>query len=344
MTSSDQNSDSNKQLEIVPTNQPFSASGHSEHDHEHDRKSGPGPHSHAHSHGDARMLSKQRLFTVLAITGSFMIIEAVGGWLTGSLSLVADAGHMLGDVAALALAVFAMWLSSKPANSSRTFGYHRSEILAALANSVMLVLISIFVFGEAISRFSNPPEVQSVPMLIVATAGLVVNLISMRLLTDGAEKSLNAKAAYLEVFSDMIASAGVIVASIIMITTKWYLADPLLSALLSIFILWRTWGLLKESIDILMENAPGHVNLSELTAAMAAVPGVVAVHDLHVWTITSGMIAMSGHVAIQENADPEPILDQLKDLLEHEYEINHTTIQLERENKSRKRNDTCTVL
>lgn len=246
---------------------------------------------------------------------------------------------MLGDVAALALAVFAIWLSSKPAGASRTFGYHRSEILAAIANSVMLVVISIFVFAEALSRFGNPPEVQSLPMLIVASAGLVVNLFSMRLLSDGAEKSLNTKAAYLEVFSDMIASAGVIVASIIMMTTKWYLADPLLSAMLAVFILWRTWGLLKESIDILMENAPDHVNLPALTAAMSAIPGVVAVHDLHVWTITSGMIAMSGHVAIQEIADPDSMLDQLTELLEHEYEINHTTIQIERENKMRKCND-----
>lgn len=319
---------------------PVSASAvenHAEQDHDHKA----GSHSHGHSHGDAKKLSKTRLFTVLGLTGSFMIIEAVGGFMTGSLSLVADAGHMLGDVAALALAVFAMWLSSKPANASRTFGYHRSEILAALANSVMLVVISIFVFGEAISRFSSPPAVQSMPMLIVAIGGLIVNLISMRLLTESAEKSLNAKAAYLEVFSDMISSAGVIVASIVMMNTGGYIADPLLSAFLAVFILWRTWGLLKESIDILMENAPEHVNLQELTAAIAAVPGVVAVHDLHVWTITSGMISMSGHVAIQENADPESILDQLKELLEHKYEIDHTTIQLERENKARKCNDIC---
>lgn len=314
-----------------------------QHDHEnHDGETSR--YAHGHSHGDPKRLSKKRLFTVLAITGTFMIVEAIGGLLTGSLSLVADAGHMLGDVAALALAVFAMWLSGKPANASRTFGYHRSEILAALANSVMLVVISIFVFGEALSRFANPPEVQSLPMLIVASGGLLVNLVSMRLLTDSADKSLNAKAAYLEVFSDMIASAGVIVASIVMMTTHWYLADPLLSALLAVFILWRTWGLLKESIDILMENAPEHVNLTELTASMAAVPGVVAVHDLHVWTITSGMISMSGHIAIQENADPELILDQLKELLEHDYQINHTTIQLERENKARKCNDICMVL
>lgn len=330
MTTPDPNADS---IEPVIS----AAENHDDHDHDHKG----GSHSHGHSHGDAKKLSKKRLFTVLALTGSFMIIEAIGGFMTGSLSLVADAGHMLGDVAALALAVFAMWLSSKPANASRTFGYHRSEILAALANSVMLVVISIFVFGEAISRFSNPPTVQSMPMLIVAIGGLVVNLISMQLLTDSAEKSLNAKAAYLEVFSDMISSAGVIVASIVMMNTGWYIADPLLSALLAIFILWRTWGLLKESIDILMENAPDHVNLQELTAAISAVSGVVAVHDLHVWTITSGMVSMSGHVAIQENADPEAILDQLKELLEHKYEINHTTIQLERENKARKCNDVC---
>lgn len=299
---------------------------------------------HAHHHADARKLSKKRILTVLAMTGSFMIIEAIAGWMTGSLSLVADAGHMFGDVAALALALGAIWLSSKPANASSTYGYHRSEILAALANSVLLVIVSIFVFAEAISRFSHPPEVHGIPMLIVAVAGLVVNLISMRLLTDSADKSLNAKAAYLEVLSDMIASIGVIVAATLMITMGWYLADPILSALLSLFILGRTWGLLKESIDILMENAPNHVDLRELTKSMSAVAGVVAVHDLHVWTITSGMIAMSGHVAIKDGSDGEVILDELKELLEHQYEISHTTIQLENESTSRRCNDICMTI
>ena len=285
--------------------------------------------SHPHSHGDARKLSRKRLLAVLALTGSFMIAEAIAGFITGSLSLIADAGHMLGDVAALSLAVIAGWLSAKPASASRTYGYHRSEILAALANSVLMVLISIFVFIEAIGRLTNPPEVHSVPMLIVASLGLCVNIFSMRLLTSSADKSLNARAAYLEVFSDMIASVGVVAAAVIMMTTGWYMADPLLSGTLAIFILWRTWGLLKESIDILMENAPAHVHLDELSKEIGAIPGVVSVHDLHVWTITSGMISMSGHVSIDDTAESSTVLNQIKTLLNNKYEIKHSTIQLE---------------
>lgn len=299
---------------------------------------------HGHSHGDARKISRQRLLFVLGLTGTFMIAEAIAGFITGSLSLIADAGHMLGDVAALLLALIASWLASKPATPSRTFGYHRSEILAALANSVMLVVISIFVFGEALSRIQHPPEIQSLPMLIVAALGLCVNLVSMRLLTEGADKSLNARAAYLEVFSDMIASIGVILAAIVIMTTGWYIADPILSATLAVFILWRTWGLLKESIEILMESAPEHLNLEQMSADILALPGVVAVHDIHVWTITSGMISMSAHVTISEGTNSGATLSALKKLLDHEYGITHTTIQVESENEQGRCNDNCATL
>ncbi|MBX9719778.1 MAG: cation diffusion facilitator family transporter, partial [Candidatus Obscuribacterales bacterium] len=209
------------------------------HDHDHECDSHETAHKHEHKshghhhHADARKISKSRLLTVLALSGTFMFVEAIAGFMTGSLALIADAGHMLGDVAALALAYFAVWLSSRPAGPSRTYGYHRSEILAALANSVLLVLISVFVLFEAIQRFTHPTHVQSSPMLIVAVIGLCINLISMRLLSESAGNSLNSRAAYLEVVSDMLASVGVIIAAVIMMTTGWYLVDPLISSGLS---------------------------------------------------------------------------------------------------------------
>ena len=278
------------------------------------------------------------------MTGSFMIVEAVSGFLTGSLALIADAGHMLGDVAALALAFFAFWLSSRPAGPSRTYGYHRSEILAALANSVLLVLISVFVLFEALQRFAHPPVVQSSSMLVVAVIGLCINLVSMQLLSAGQAATLNTRAAYLEVMSDMLASIGVILAAAIMMTTGWYIADPIISSILALFILWRTWGLLRESIDILMENAPEHVNLEELSRSILAVSSVQAVHDMHVWTITSGIVSMSCHVIMCKEADPECLLADLKHLLEHHFGIVHTTIQVETESSSKICNDTCAIL
>ncbi|MBP9090375.1 cation transporter [bacterium] len=272
-----------------------------------------------------------------------MIVEAVVGWYTGSLALIADAGHMLGDVAALALALFAVWLSSKPAGRSRTYGFHRGEILTALANSVLLVVISIAIFCEAIRRLSQPPEIHSVPMLVVAVIGLIINLISMKLLGAHSHGSLNAKAAYLEVFADMLASCAVIAASLIIMLTGWYLADPILSGILAIFIVSRTWDLLKESVEILMESAPRDFDLDALTKAFMAVDGVVEAHDLHVWTITSGLLAMSCHLTIEPQADWQAVLNQVNLLMEKEFKISHTTIQIELADSERKCNDICAV-
>lgn len=290
-----------------------------------------------------RQQSRSKLTIVLTLTSGFMLVEAVAGWYSGSLALIADAGHMLGDVAALALALFAVWLSSKPAGRSRTYGFHRSEILAALANSVLLVVISIAIFCEAIHRFSLPPEIQSTPMLVVAVLGLIVNLISMKLLGAHSHGSLNAKAAYLEVFSDMLASCAVIVAGLVIMFTGWYLADPILSAILSIFIVSRTWGLLKESVEILMESAPREFDLEALTKAFLAVDGVVQVHDLHVWTITSGLLAMSCHLTVEPKANSQAVLNQVNALMAKEFKIRHTTIQIELADSERKCNDICAV-
>lgn len=321
---------------------------HSNCEHEHNlqespAQSAPDNHKHSHDHFEVRQQSRSKLTIVLALTTGFMFVEAAAGWYTGSLALIADAGHMLGDVAALALALFAVWLSSKPAGRSRTYGFHRSEILAALANSVLLVVISIAIFCEAIHRLSQPPEIHSVPMLVVAVLGLIVNLISMKLLGAHSHGSLNAKAAYLEVFADMLASCAVIVAGLVIMFTGWYLADPILSAILSIFIVSRTWGLLKESVEILMESAPREFDLEALTKAFLAVGGVVQVHDLHVWTITSGLLAMSCHLTIEPRADSQTVLNQVNALMEKDFKISHTTIQIELADSDRKCNDICAV-
>lgn len=319
---------------------------HSNCEHEHNQQESSEqtqPNKHGHDHFEVRQQSRSKLTIVLALTTGFMLVEAVAGWYTGSLALIADAGHMLGDVAALALALFAVWLSSKPAGRSRTYGFHRSEILAALANSVLLVVISIAIFCEAIHRFSLPPEIKSTPMLVVAVLGLIVNLISMKLLGAHSHGSLNAKAAYLEVFSDMLASCAVILAGLVIMFTGWYLADPILSAILSIFIVSRTWGLLKESVEILMESAPREFDLEALTKAFLTADGVVQVHDLHVWTITSGLLAMSCHLTIEPKADSQAVLDQVNALLAKDFKISHTTIQIELANSERKCNDICAV-
>ncbi len=325
---------------------------HSNCDHEHDhppaatgapQSESKSDHGHSHNHFDVRLQSRKKLAAVLALTSSFMIVEAVAGFYTGSLALIADAGHMLGDVAALALALFAVWLSSKPAGPSRTYGFHRSEILAALANSVLLVVISVAILFEAIHRFSEPPVIHSNGMLIVAVLGLLVNLFAMKLL-GGHGDSLNARAAYLEVFSDMLASCAVIVAGLIIAFTGWYLADPILSAILSVFIVARTWGLLKESVDILMESAPRNINIDALTQSLLAVEGVSEVHDLHVWTITSGMLAMSCHLTVAAVSNSESVLNQVNSVIRRDFKITHTTIQLESADSERKCNDVCAVL
>ncbi len=319
---------------------------HSNCEHQHNQQESSGqtqPNKNGHDHFAVRQQSRSKLTIVLTLTSGFMLVEAVAGWYSGSLALIADAGHMLGDVAALALALFAVWLSSKPAGRSRTYGFHRSEILAALANSVLLVVISIAIFCEAIHRFSLPPEIQSTPMLVVAVLGLIVNLISMKLLGAHSHGSLNAKAAYLEVFSDMLASCAVIVAGLVIMFTGWYLADPILSAILSIFIVSRTWGLLKESVEILMESAPREFDLEALTKAFLAVDGVVQVHDLHVWTITSGLLAMSCHLTVEPKANSQAVLNQVNALMAKEFKIRHTTIQIELADSERKCNDICAV-
>ncbi|HEY9684133.1 MAG TPA: cation diffusion facilitator family transporter [Oculatellaceae cyanobacterium] len=310
-----------------PNNPGNSSSSNKEHKHSHG--SGGHRHSHGHSHGNLREQSKSRMIFALALLTSFMLIEAITGFTCGSLALLADAGHMLGDVAGILLALLAIWFSSKPATPGKTYGYYRSEILASFCNSLALVGISLFIMYEAYQRFSNPPQVMALPTLIVAILGLIVNIISLKALSSSAEQSLNARAAYLEIFSDSLASVGVIISSLLIIFFHLYFVDALISGLIALAILPRTWGLLKECMNILMEGTPGHIDLDNLRKSMLAVTGVVDVHDIHVWTITSGLDAMSAHVTIDEAAPASEVLDNLTLVVNDDFSIHHSTIQVE---------------
>ncbi len=288
-----------------------------------------------------RRESSTRMCLVLVLTLLYMVVQVAVGLHSGSLALLADAGHLATDVGSIVLALLAFWFSARPSTAAKTYGYYRSEILAGLINGVLLVGISGFILCEAWRRLANPPPVVSGPVLVVALVGLVLNLVAAKLLHRDAGHSLNARAAYLEVLSDLLATVGVIVASAIMLTTGWYQADPIVSMVIGVMILPRTWGLLCECTHILMEGAPGHIDLAALRAAMLQVPGVVDVHDIHVWTITSGLDAMSGHVTVDVAASPDAVLSKITDLAQGEFGIHHTTVQVEQIDCKGMNNGTC---
>lgn len=273
--------------------------------------------------------NKDKLKIVLWLTGSYLIVEVVGGIWTGSLALLADAGHMLTDVGGLALALFAIKISARAANSSKTFGYYRAEILAALANAVVLIGISFYILFEAYQRFLNPPKVATVSMSVVAIVGLAVNLIGLYILRKNSTDSLNMKGAYFEVMSDLLTSIGVILAGGIMWTTGWYYADPIISAGIGLFILPRTWGLIHESVSILLEGTPAGLNLDDLRATLASLECLEGVHDLHAWSLTSGMNALSVHVVRKKNFSLNSVLVATHNVLQTKYSIGHITVQVE---------------
>jgi cobalt-zinc-cadmium efflux system protein len=276
----------------------------------------------------ATALQQSRLRWVLVLTGTFMLVEAVGGWLAGSLALLADAGHMLTDVGALALSLLTAWIAQRPPDDSKTYGYLRWEILAALVNGAALFGIAAWVVVEAIQRIQEPQPVRTGLFLAVATAGLLVNFASVAALHSQRHGSLNIRGAYLNVVGDALGSVGALAAAVIIALTGWTLADPIVSILLSILILVGAARLLRDSTDILLESVPRHVSMAEVHRRMLAVPGVAAVHDLHVWTVTSGMVAMSGH-AVVPDLDAHPgVLDGIRAEMSR-MGIGHVTIQLE---------------
>ncbi|HEX8138761.1 MAG TPA: cation diffusion facilitator family transporter [Pyrinomonadaceae bacterium] len=283
---------------------------------------------HAHAHGHASR-SRSRLRLVLVLTAIYMLAEAVGGWWSGSLALLADAGHMLADVAALALALAAMWFSSRPATSSKTFGYYRLEILAALVNGVTLVLISLLIFYEAYHRLSAPPEVKSTLMTLVAVGGLVVNVVCAWLLHGAHEEDLNVRGAWLHIIGDALGSVGAIAAGALMSLYGWYAADPLFSFVIALLIVWSSWNLIRESTNVLLEGTPAHINLAAVEDAILQTAGVRDVHDLHVWTITSGREALSAHVIHVEAISQPELLKELREKLHDRFGVDHLTIQME---------------
>ncbi len=276
--------------------------------------------------------SRRNLATALAITAAWFVIELLGGFYTNSLTLLADAAHMLTDLAALGLSLFALMISTRPATHEKTFGYLRAEILAALANGIFLVLIGLFISYQAYRRFISPPEVRSVPMLVVAATGLVANLVTAALLYRTQHDNLNIRGAFLHVLGDTLGSIGAILAGVIMAVWRWYLADPIVSILVALLIIYSSWHLVRESVEVLLEGTPRHLNIRNILMDLGSVQGVRSVHDLHVWSITSGMPAMSCHIVLSREVDASTVLALLSRIMREKYRIEHTTIQLEVEN------------
>ncbi|EYB66543.1 cation diffusion facilitator family transporter [Deinococcus phoenicis] len=281
---------------------------------------------HAHSHG--ANANARQLGLALALTGTFLGVEVVFAFLSGSLALLSDAGHMLTDVAALALSLFAIRMGQRPADRKRTFGYRRSEILAAALNAGALFAIGLYILVEAYGRLRDPVAVQTTPMLVVAVLGLTVNLISARILAGGAAGSLNVKSAYLEVLGDLLGSVAVIVGALVIRFTGLTWVDPVLGALIGLWVLPRTWTLLRASVNVLLEGVPEGLDLDALRADLRALPGVREVHDLHVWSVTGGEHNLTAHLVSAEA--PAGLLPQVHEVAER-YGIEHTTVQVEPE-------------
>ena len=286
---------------------------------------------HDHARATAGASSRATLALTLALTGAVFLVELAAGFWTGSLALLADAAHMLTDAGGLALALFAIWVARRPPTPAKSYGYYRAEILAALVNALVLLVVAGAILMEAWQRLRTPAEVLAGPMAIVAALGLAVNLLCARLLRHGAADSLNVRAAYLEVVSDALSSVATLLAAGVVLLTGWTGADPLASAAIALWIVPRTWTLLCQAVNVLLEGVPPHLELGEIEAAMRAVPGVRRVHDLHVWTLTSGREAMSAHVVVEDLGQSERLLDVLHALLHARFGIDHTTVQLETE-------------
>lgn len=288
-----------------------------------------------HSHttttpsGTAAGRHKTRLLWTLTLTSTFMVVEVIGGLVTGSLALLADAAHMLTDAGGLVLALIAIRFAERPASPQKTFGYVRMEVLSALTNAVVLLLLTAFIFYEAYQRFLDPPEILGGPMLAVAVAGLVVNLVCMKLLSAGSTESLNVKGAYFEVLGDMLGSLGVVIAAVVVMLTGWTLADPIIGAGIGLLIVPRTWMLLKQAVHILMEGTPPEIDLGLLERKLLGISGVVAVQDLHVWTITSGVDSMSCHLVIADMAQARATLIAANETMKSGFGLAHATIQIE---------------
>jgi cobalt-zinc-cadmium efflux system protein len=284
---------------------------------------------------DERVSARARHTTALVVTlglvTTYMIAEILGGLAANSLALLADAAHMLGDAVALGLALFAIWFARRPATAKHTYGFYRTEILAALANGATLVAIAISIMIEAFGRFRAPPEIRAGLMLLIATGGLAVNLLGLWMLHGHDENSLNVHGAWVHVVTDALGSVQAIAAGVLVWTLGWRWVDPLASVLIALLIVFSAWKLLRASTSVLMESAPGHIDVDEVRVALLATPGVGAVDDLHVWTITSGLEALSAHVLLCDDRSPRALLTEIRAMLRTRFRIDHVTIQVETE-------------
>jgi cobalt-zinc-cadmium efflux system protein len=294
-------------------------------------------HGHGHSHGHGHLHSaaarnRTRLTLTLVLVATYMVAEVVGAFYTNSLALLADAGHMLSDVGAISLSLFAIWISQKPSTPKHSYGYYRTEILAALINGSALVAISVYIFYEAYHRLLAPQPVLGSTVILIALGGLVVNVSSLAILHRGKDESLNVRGAWLHILSDLLGTFGVLIGGLLVWIYGWYWADPAVSFLIGALVIVASWHLVKESVGVLLEGTPSHIDLPSVRDAMLEVDGVLDVHDLHVWTITSGIEAMSGHVVVPEDwggRSQADILAELHRLMHDRFGIEHSTIQTE---------------
>lgn len=293
----------------------------SAHDH-----AGDGRATHGH---DVRGSATKRLAIVLALISLYTVAELVGGLVANSLALLADAGHMLSDAAALALALFAGWIARRPPTPRQSYGYYRAEILAALVNGATLVAIAVFIFIEAWRRFQAPPDVTGELVVGIAFGGLVINLVALWILNSGKNESLNVRGAWLHVLTDALGSVGAMVAGVLVWMFGCYWADPAVSVLIALLVIYSSWSLLKETVAVLMEGAPGGIDVDGIRNTLMSVPGVLSAHDLHVWSITSGMVALSAHVCVASEASHGEVLTILRTLLRERFRSDHVTIEAE---------------
>ncbi len=304
--------------------------------HAHNHRPGH-PHDHAHDqarhithhHDHARGASQRTLLIVLVLTFVYMIAEAIGGYLSNSLALLSDAGHMFTDVAALALSLFAVRFASRPATPRKTYGFYRLEILAALANGVTLIVLSLLICVEAYHRMRSPEEVQGWTLIWISLGGLIVNLISAWMLSRAHKESLNVRGAFLHVLGDLLGSVAAIAAGVFIIWRGWRWADPVFSVFISVLIIYNSWRLVADAVNVLLEGAPSHINAAAVEQAIGAIAGVRAVHDLHIWTITSDRHAVTAHVVVNDAGESYRILREVREMLAERFALAHSTIQIE---------------
>lgn len=286
-----------------------------------------------------RAAGSRALAVALALALVVVVAEVVGGILTNSIALLADAGHMISDVLAVSMALVAIWMASRPASAQQTYGYQRAEVLAAAANGGMLLLVAAYVFWQAALRFSDPPDVESAPMLVIGVAGLLANAASALILRGQQKRSINVRGAFYHVLGDLAGSIGVIVAGVVMLATGWFLADALVGFAIGLLIVFGALRLLRESLAVLLEAVPAHIDTQEVEGALTATAGVAGLHDLHIWTVTSGLVALSCHCELTGDRDSDDVLAELCDMLHQRFAIHHVTIQPEIERLHRARDE-----